>query len=66
MLAFWSVPLPETHSCSCWVCSPNLETNLGRVHRTEGIAKAKEAGIYKGRKPSTTPTKLSGFIMQPK
>lgn len=29
-----------------------FETNLRRERQTEGIAKAKKAGVYKGRKPS--------------
>ncbi len=31
---------------------PEFETNLRRERRMEGIAKAKVAGVYKGRKPS--------------
>ena len=29
-----------------------FETNLRRERQMEGIAKAKEKGVYKGRKPS--------------
>ena len=32
-----------------------FETNLRRERQMEGIAKAKAAGVYKGRKPSIDP-----------
>ena len=35
-----------------------FETNLRRERQTEGIAKAKERGVYKGRKPSVDVEKV--------
>ena len=35
-----------------------FETNLRRERQLEGIAKAKAAGIYKGRPPSIAPTRV--------
>src|SRR3979411_780213 len=35
-----------------------FETNLRRERQLEGIAKAKEAGVYKGRKPSIVPAEV--------
>jgi DNA invertase Pin-like site-specific DNA recombinase len=35
-----------------------FETNLRRERQMEGIAKAKEAGIYKGRKPTIDPVEV--------
>jgi len=35
-----------------------FETNLRRERQMEGIAKAKERGVYKGRKPSVDKTKI--------
>ena len=35
-----------------------FETNLRKERQLEGIAKAKEAGVYKGRKPSIEPAKI--------
>lgn len=35
-----------------------FETNLRRERQLEGIAKAKSAGVYKGRKPSIDPMKV--------
>ena len=35
-----------------------FETNLRRERQMEGIAKAKAAGVYKGRKPSIDPNKV--------
>ncbi len=32
-----------------------FETNLRKERQLEGIAKAKEAGVYKGRKPPIDP-----------
>jgi DNA invertase Pin-like site-specific DNA recombinase len=36
-----------------------FETNLRRERQMEGIAKAKAAGVYKGRKPSVSPAEVS-------
>ncbi len=36
-----------------------FETNLRRERQLEGIAKAKAAGIYKGRKPSIDPAEVA-------
>jgi DNA invertase Pin-like site-specific DNA recombinase len=33
-------------------CFAEFETNLRKERQMEGIAKAKERGVYKGRKPS--------------
>ena len=33
-------------------CFAEFETNLRRERQLEGIAKAKAAGVYRGRKPS--------------
>src|ERR1700730_5699739 len=38
-----------------------FETNLRRERQLEGIAKAKAAGIYKGRKPSIDVSKIEGL-----
>jgi len=35
-----------------------FETNLRRERQLEGIAKAKAAGVYKGRKPTVDPTEV--------
>jgi DNA invertase Pin-like site-specific DNA recombinase len=35
-----------------------FETNLRKERQLEGIAKAKAAGIYKGRKPSIEPAQV--------
>ena len=35
-----------------------FETNLRRERQMEGIAKAKERGVYKGRKPSVDKSKI--------
>jgi DNA invertase Pin-like site-specific DNA recombinase len=35
-----------------------FETNLRKERQLEGIAKAKQAGVYKGRKPSIEPAKV--------
>jgi DNA invertase Pin-like site-specific DNA recombinase len=35
-----------------------FETNLRRERQLEGIAKAKAAGVYKGRKPSINPSEV--------
>jgi DNA invertase Pin-like site-specific DNA recombinase len=35
-----------------------FETNLRRERQMEGIAKAKAAGVYKGRKPSVSPAEV--------
>ncbi len=35
-----------------------FETNLRKERQLEGIAKAKAAGIYKGRRPSINPTRV--------
>jgi DNA invertase Pin-like site-specific DNA recombinase len=34
-------------------CFAELETNLRKERQAEGIAKAKAAGVYKGRPPSS-------------
>jgi DNA invertase Pin-like site-specific DNA recombinase len=39
-------------------CFAEFETNLRRERQAEGIAKAKIAGLYKGRPPSIDPTKI--------
>jgi DNA invertase Pin-like site-specific DNA recombinase len=36
-----------------------FETNLRRERQLEGIAKAKAAGVYKGRKPSIEPAEVA-------
>jgi DNA invertase Pin-like site-specific DNA recombinase len=36
-----------------------FETNLRRERQLEGIAKAKAAGVYKGRKPSIDPAEVA-------
>ncbi len=36
-----------------------FETNLRRERQLEGIAKAKAAGVYKGRKPSIDPSEVT-------
>jgi len=38
-----------------------LETNLRRERQLEGIAKAKVAGVYKGRKPSIDVAKIEAL-----
>jgi DNA invertase Pin-like site-specific DNA recombinase len=38
-----------------------FETNLRRERQLEGIAKAKSAGIYKGRKPSIDAAKVEAL-----
>ncbi len=35
-----------------------FETNLRRERQLEGVAKAKAAGVYKGRPPSIDPTRV--------
>jgi DNA invertase Pin-like site-specific DNA recombinase len=35
-----------------------FETALRKERQLEGIAKAKQAGVYKGRKPSVDPTRV--------
>ena len=35
-----------------------FETNLRRERQAEGIAKAKSAGVYKGRKPNINPAEV--------
>ena len=35
-----------------------FETNLRRERQLEGIAKAKAAGVYKGRRPSIDPAQV--------
>jgi DNA invertase Pin-like site-specific DNA recombinase len=35
-----------------------FETNLRRERQLEGIAKAKAAGVYRGRKPSIDPAEI--------
>jgi DNA invertase Pin-like site-specific DNA recombinase len=41
-----------------------FETNLRRERQLEGIAKAKQAGVYKGRKPSIDPARVSELKAQ--
>src|SRR5688500_17325339 len=41
-----------------------FETNLRRERQLEGIAKAKVAGVYKGRKPSIDPAKVAALKAQ--
>jgi DNA invertase Pin-like site-specific DNA recombinase len=38
-----------------------FETNLRKERQMEGIAKAKENGVYKGRKPSVDIEKVKGL-----
>src|SRR5882724_9694204 len=38
-----------------------FETNLRRERQLEGIAKAKVAGVYKGRKPSIVPAEVKAL-----
>ena len=38
-----------------------FETNLRKERQMEGIAKAKERGVYKGRKPSVDKTRILEF-----
>ncbi len=37
---------------------PEFETNLRRERQMEGIAKAKQQGVYKGRRPSIDPAEV--------
>jgi DNA invertase Pin-like site-specific DNA recombinase len=39
-------------------CFAEFETNLRKERQAEGIAKAKVAGVYKGRPPSIDPSKV--------
>ena len=39
-----------------------FETNLRRERQMEGIAKAKAAGVYKGRKPTIDPTEVRRML----
>jgi DNA invertase Pin-like site-specific DNA recombinase len=39
-----------------------FETNLRRERQMEGIAKAKAAGVYKGRKPSIDPAEVRRML----
>jgi DNA invertase Pin-like site-specific DNA recombinase len=41
------------------ICA-EFETNLRRERQLEGIAKAKAAGVYKGRKPTISGIETSG------
>jgi DNA invertase Pin-like site-specific DNA recombinase len=41
-----------------------FETNLRRERQMEGIAKAKAAGVYKGRKPSIDPSVITELKQQ--
>jgi DNA invertase Pin-like site-specific DNA recombinase len=41
-----------------------FETNLRRERQLEGIAKAKAAGVYKGRKPSIDPARVAELKAQ--
>jgi Resolvase, N terminal domain len=42
-------------------CFAEFETNLRRERQMEGIAKAKAAGVYKGRKPSIDQARVRGL-----
>jgi DNA invertase Pin-like site-specific DNA recombinase len=42
-----------------------FETNLRRERQLEGIAKAKAAGVYKGRPPSIEASRLKAQGMRP-
>ena len=41
-----------------------FETNLRRERQLEGIAKAKAAGVYRGRKPSIDPDQVKALKVQ--
>jgi DNA invertase Pin-like site-specific DNA recombinase len=41
-----------------------FETNLRRERQMEGIAKAKAAGVYKGRKPTIDPRRIAELKRQ--
>lgn len=41
-----------------------FETNLRRERQTEGIAAAKDAGVYKGRKPTIDPAEVRRLISE--
>jgi len=41
-----------------------FETSLRRERQIEGIAKAKAGGVYKGRKPSIDPARVSALVSQ--
>lgn len=41
-----------------------FETNLRRERQAEGIAKAKKAGVYRGRKPSIDPEAIAALKAQ--
>ena len=41
-----------------------FETDLRKERQAEGIAKAKAAGVYKGRKPSIDPTRIHDLHSQ--
>jgi DNA invertase Pin-like site-specific DNA recombinase len=41
-----------------------FETNLRRERQMEGIAKAKAKGVYRGRKPSISPTQIQALRQQ--
>src|SRR5690606_10390543 len=43
-----------------------FETSLRRERQLEGIAKAKEAGVYKGRKPKLDPDRVKTLIAEGK
>ena len=42
-------------------CFAEFETNLRKERQMEGIAKAKEKGVYKGRKPSVDVVKVKAL-----
>jgi DNA invertase Pin-like site-specific DNA recombinase len=42
----------------CSACSLSSKTNLRRERQLEGIAKAKAAGVYKGRPPTIDPSEV--------
>ena len=46
------------------VCSESLRTNLRKERQMEGIAKAKERGVYKGRKPSVDVARVKALIRE--
>ena len=57
---------PASTSCPSInpVIDSYLETNLRRERQLEGIAKAKERGVYTGRKPSIDPVRVAELKAQ--
>jgi len=54
----------QVFSSICWACFAEFETNLRRERRLEGIAKAKAAGVYKGRPASIDAARVRELKMQ--